>query len=103
MKTLTCSSSRQQGGILVAGLVVAFIIGATLAGYMVMTQSQNTSVVRSQVWNSAIALSEAGVEDALAMINKYNANFDQLQAWTNSASLSADNWTAIAGDRKSVV
>ncbi len=98
MKTLTYSSCRQQGGILVAGLVVAFIIGATLAGYMVMTQSQNTSVVRSQVWNSAIALSEAGVEDALAMINKYNGNFDKLQEWTNSSSLSADNWTAIGGN-----
>lgn len=98
MKTLTTSSDRQQGGILVAGLVTAFIIGATLAGYMVMTQNQNTSVVRSQVWNSAIALAEAGVEDALAMINKYNGSFGKLQEWTNSSSLSADNWTAIAGN-----
>ncbi|MBE0540643.1 MAG: hypothetical protein IH623_04570 [Verrucomicrobia bacterium] len=98
MKTLNYSTRRQQGSVLAASLVIAFIIGATLASYMVMTQSQNTSVVRSQIWNSAIALSEAGVEDALAMINKYSGNFDSLPTWTNSASLSADNWTAIGGN-----
>ena len=54
-----------------------------------MTQQQNQSVVRSQTWNSAIVMSEAGVEDALAMLNKFNSNFDKLTNWASSTLFSS--------------
>ena len=86
MKIIRNLKSRQQGSVLLVALVIASILAVTLASYLVMTQSQNVSVVRSQTWNTAMVLTEAGVEDGLAMINKYNSDFGVLTAWTNSVT-----------------
>ena len=102
MKLLLRSKSRQHGSVLATGIIITAVIGVTLASYLLMCQNQNTSIVRSQVWNSSITLSEAGVEDGLAMINKFNANFDALPNWTNPASLSADNFTALGNNTYTV-
>ncbi len=50
-------------------LMTGATIGVTLASYLIMVQQQNTSVFRSQSWNSGISITEAGVEDAMAHIN----------------------------------
>src|SRR5437773_5616985 len=98
MKTIIVPKSGQRGSVLLVSLVITFIIGLTLASYLIMTQSQNVAVARSQTWNASIALSEAGVEDALAMLNKNGGNFDTIYYWTNSSSLNADGWETLAGD-----
>jgi len=98
MKTIIVPKSGQRGSVLLVSLVITFIIGLTLASYLIMTQSQNVSVARSQTWNASIALSEAGVEDALAMLNKNGGNFDTIYYWTNSSSLNADGWQTLAGN-----
>lgn len=98
MKTRFLTQSREQGNMLLISLITSAIMGVTLASYLILTQAQYRSVVRSQVWNASMALTEAGVEDGLAMINKYNGNFDSLPTWTNSVSVSADNWTVIANN-----
>lgn len=98
MKTIVVPKRSQRGSILLVSLAITFIIGITLASYLVMTQNQNVSVVRSQTWNSAIALSEAGVEDALAMLNRNGGNFDTLYQWTNSSALSADHWESLGAN-----
>ena len=90
MKNIIVPKSGQHGSILLVSLVITFIIGTTLASYLVMTQSQNVSVVRSQTWNASLALSEAGVEDALAMLNKNKETGDSLYNWTNGAA--ASHW-----------
>lgn len=95
MKILLDPRMRQRGSVLVVTLIITFIVGVTLASYLIMTSGQNLSVVRSQTWNSAFALTEAGVEDALAMMNKYNGNFEMLPYWTNYASLTADHWATL--------
>ena len=95
MKTNLVTRSNQRGSVLVVALIITFILGVTLASYLIMTQGQNLSVVRSQVWNRAFALTEAGVEDALAMMNKYAGKFENLHNWTNLASLTADNWSVV--------
>lgn len=74
-------------------LLVTAIMGVTLASYLVMVQNQNVSVVRSQTWNSSIALTEAGLEDGLQMLNKYSGTFDQLTNWTVTAT--SDGWSYI--------
>ena len=86
MKTIIVPKRSQRGSILVVSLVITFIIGITLASYLIMTQSQNVSVARSQTWNASLALSEAGVEDALAMLNKNKTTGELLYNWTNSTS-----------------
>jgi len=95
MKTIVTPKSSQHGSILLVSMVITFIIGLTLASYLIMTQNQNISVVRSQTWNTAIILSEAGVEDALAMLNRNGGNFDTLYFWTNSSAVTADHWESL--------
>ena len=75
-------------------LLVTAIMGITLASYLIMIQTQNTSVVRSQTWNSSIAITEAGIEDALQLINKNSGNFMTLTNWPATASL--DNWSLVS-------
>jgi len=71
MKIRISPRAAQQASILMVSLLVAAIIGATLASYLVMTQNQNVSIFRSQVWNSSMAVTEAGVEDAMQLINRF--------------------------------
>lgn len=98
MKHSSVSKSRETGSVLLAALLTAAILGVTLASYLVMTRAQHVSVQRSQIWNSALAVSEAGVEDALQMINRYSGDFSQLPYWTNSWIVAGDNWTALGND-----
>ena len=98
MQISTRHLRNQHGSVLVIGLLITLILGITLASYLYMVQSQNVAVERSRIWNSAIPLSEAGIEDALAMINKYNDKFDLLHTWTNSSSLSSDNFTSLGNN-----
>lgn len=87
-----------RGNILIVSLVLAAILGVTLAGYLIMTQAQNAAVARSQVWNTAITLGEAGVEDALALLNKYAGNYDEITNWCKPESIAADNWTSLGNN-----
>jgi hypothetical protein len=63
-------SHAQQGNALVITLVITAIIGTTLASYLRLAEYQNRSVVHSQYWNGGIPIAEAGIEEALAHLNK---------------------------------
>ena len=76
MKIRIQNPNNEQGSALLTTLIISAIIGVTLASCLIMMQAQNASVARSQTWNSSIVTSEAGVEDALALMNKYNSSFD---------------------------
>src|SRR5215213_8047811 len=56
---------RERGNTLLVTIVVTAIIGMVLAGYLTLVGNQNQLVVRSQVWNNAMPVTEAGVEEAL--------------------------------------
>ena len=73
-------TTKEAGGILLAALVVSAIMGAALASYMGLVRGQHRSVARSLVWNSAIPIAEAGVEEAMAHLN-YNTNRNS-RGWT---------------------
>jgi len=77
--------SPAAGSALLVTLVTAVIIGITLSSYLDMTSAQNTAVTRSQVWNTAIPVCEAGVEEALT------------QLYYNYTNLSANSWSSNAG------
>jgi len=53
---------------MIALLVVLTLI-ITLVSYLELVRAQNVSVERSQAWNRALAVAEAGVEEALAQMN----------------------------------
>jgi len=71
-------------------MVITFVIGATLASFLIMASHQTFTNARSQSWNQSLAVSEAGVEDALQMINRYNYDSAKLHEWVNDAY--ADSW-----------
>lgn len=51
-------------------LMIGIVLGITLASYLLLMSHQHKMVVRGQAWNHALVLAEAGVEDALAQLNR---------------------------------
>jgi hypothetical protein len=78
--------SAPQGSILAMTLVIVGLIGFTLASYLTLISAQNRSTFRSQSWNSAVPLIEAGIEEALAHLNK-----------NGTTNLFVDGWTSESG------
>jgi hypothetical protein len=76
-----------QGNVLVIALGITLVLGLGLASYLSLSRWQHVSVIRSQAWNAAIAMAEAGVEDALAHLNPSALLF------TTNIDRSADGWT----------
>ncbi|MEJ2010406.1 MAG: hypothetical protein P8Z30_20010 [Acidobacteriota bacterium] len=93
MKLQLNHSPATRGSVLMVSLLTAFIIGLTLASYLILVQAENRSVARSQNWNHTMVVTEAGVEDALQLINKYVETPDLLPAWPTTAA--ADGWTHV--------
>jgi len=69
MKTQQLNSRRQQGNTLLMTLCITGLIGFLLATYLTLVSSQNGANARSQSWNSAMPIVEAGIEEALAHLN----------------------------------
>jgi hypothetical protein len=85
MKTQLCPNSSSQATTLLVTLFLCMILSVSIGGYMAHSRQQNYLSARSQVWNLSIAVTEAGVEEALQHLN---ANFDDLSldGWTKSGS-----------------
>ena len=77
MKISLASSSRRAGALILTLVIIGFV-ALSLSTYFLLTQGEYFSVQRSQVWNSAIVMAEAGVEDALMLINKNQGQFGAL-------------------------
>lgn len=77
-------------------VITAVLIGIVLATYLKLVASQNQNTMRSQAWNRSVAVLEAGIEEALAHLNK-NAVYD-LNNGTFTWNLSnyTDGWTTTA-------
>src|ERR1044071_2167552 len=87
MRIVVSSRRREQGGILMVSLWTMLVIGIALLTYLQLAKNQNQLVVRSQVWNQAIAVTEAGIEEALSHIAiNYSSNMV-----SNGWSLSSTN------------
>ena len=91
MKTRLRSRSNQGNALLFTCLGAALVIGITLASYLSLMQAENKAAQRSQVWNSSMVLAEAGVEEGMALINKFAGTGTSLINWPNSAT--TDGWT----------
>ena len=74
---------HEQGSTLLLTILVTGLIGFLLAAYLTLVQSQNRANVRSQSWNSAMPVAEAGIEEALEHLNKNGAT---------NATLKTDGW-----------
>jgi hypothetical protein len=73
--------TKQTGSALLVTLVITASMGAALASYMKLVEYQNRAVVRSQYWNSAIPVGEAGIEEALTHLNKIGDGNRATNGW----------------------
>src|SRR5258708_37014517 len=86
MKINPLKPRSTTGNVLLIVMGTTIIIGILIASYLLLVQNQNTSVYRSQSWNSNIPVTEAGVEEALAHLNS--------DIVTEGNDLNSDGWTA---------
>lgn len=70
--------SSISGHVLMTTLVIATLLGTALAACLGLVSHQHVAVDRSQRWNSAIPIIEAGIEEALTHL--YYNGPDQLEA-----------------------
>src|SRR5215831_11856789 len=80
MKTNVSPKTKKRASTIIVALVIATILCLSVTGYLSLVEQQNFLSARSQAWNMAIAIVEAGIEEALAQLN------------TNSGSLANDGW-----------
>jgi hypothetical protein len=76
MKIQVHHSPRRQGSVLMVALVIAGITGLTLLSYLSLIANQSKMTGRSQTWNSALPIVEAGIEEALAHITASPEKWD---------------------------
>jgi hypothetical protein len=91
MKVVSPSSRRESGSVLIGAMIIALVLGVTLISYLSLTSNQYRSIFRSQTWSTSLALTEAGIEEALAMVNKYVDTGTDITNWVNTAGV--DGWT----------
>src|SRR5450759_1773075 len=85
MKIQCKKQSRKQGSALVITLILGVILLVTLGSYLMLINSQKGLVTRSQGWNAALTMAEAGVEEALAQMNASPNDFSA-NNWNGNAS-----------------
>ncbi|HEY6169664.1 MAG TPA: hypothetical protein VI454_16615 [Verrucomicrobiae bacterium] len=73
---------RRDGSALIVALIVTAIIGINLVSYLALVRQQNRLNMRSLTWNSAIALAEAGAEEAIAHMNRNYAGGLTSEGWS---------------------
>jgi len=69
MKPRSLKLRAARGSVLMVTLFMVSLIGFFLFSYLYLVRTQRTQVARSQAWNSALAMAEAGLEEALAQLN----------------------------------
>ncbi len=83
MKINISSKAQQQGSALVVSLVICAIFSMFLMYYLSLVEQQNFLSNRSQAWNMAIAVTEAGIEDGMEQLN------------VNYTNLVSEGWEAL--------
>lgn len=97
MKLTSPAGRSEEGALLPTALITCLVVSITLVAYMDLAGSQHRSVVRSEVWNSAVPVAEAGVEEALTHLHLHRTNLSQ-NGWTLAASgLSFSNGITVVG------
>jgi hypothetical protein len=95
MKTYKPNNKPESGSVLLVTLLITSMAGLVLASYLTLVGAQNASVVRSQGWNAAVPVIEAGFEEALAHLNN-NCYSSDLTEMGRPLYWTADGWASLA-------
>ena len=91
MKTVQHPRSTESGSVLMIALLIALILGIGLASYLLLVRAQYVSTFRSEGWNGAMAMAEAGIEEALSQLNPSALLF------TTNVNRGANGWSTAGG------
>jgi Tfp pilus assembly protein PilX len=98
MRILGPNRKHESGSVLLVVLCIAIVLGIVAMGYMYLVSTQHRLVARSQSWNTALNVAEAGIEDGMAQLN--------VSFGTNYTPSALTNWTltgAIYGPRSNTI
>jgi hypothetical protein len=94
MKNLHSRRHRKRGSLLIVAMILAAVIGISLASYIQLGRSSLNISNRALYNNAAMNLAENGLEEAMYSINKYVADTTYNWAgWSNSGG--ADAWRTL--------
>ena len=94
MPTLFLRSHRKRGSLLIVAMILAAVIGISLASYIQLGRSSLVISNRALYNNAAMNLAENGLEEAMYSINKYVVDSTYNWAgWSNSGG--ADAWRTL--------
>ncbi len=90
MKRQLPRGAGPDGSILLMTLIIMGILCLAIGSYLYLLRTTSNWVERSQAWNTALALAEAGIEEGLAQINSgFGTN--------NLGSANGNGWSGPAG------
>src|SRR5258708_5561504 len=90
-----------QGSVMIITLTVMTILVVLVGSYLVLVQGQSASVARSQNWNSALPVTEAGLEEGMALINKGAPNIIT-HPWASTNRITTDRWPGFVNGRTNI-
>ena len=85
MKTSSSQPPGERGTVLLVTLTLGIIMALASISYLLLVGNQKSVVTRSQTWNAALAMAEAGVEEAMAQINASPGDFSE-NNWPQSGN-----------------
>jgi hypothetical protein len=89
MKISRSKRAEEKASVFLVAMGMTALFALVLSSYLTLVAGQADSVSRSQNYDTAIPVAEAGVEEALALINKNGG----ATTWTNS--LASDGWSTM--------
>jgi hypothetical protein len=85
MKILSEKPASTQAMALAVTMVLCGILVILIGSYAFMVQTQSLAVARSQSWNYAIVVAEAGIDEAMAHLN----------SGVSTNNLATNSWTSV--------
>ncbi len=73
-------ADQRQGKVLILCVFMAAAVGLVLVSYLQLGNSHETLTARSQAWNTALPIAEAGLEEALTQLNYIRAKKGKILA-----------------------
>src|SRR6266851_3783403 len=87
MKIISLKLNQKGGFALLLTILITGLVGLMLVAYLSLLSSSNQAVMRSQAWNSAMPMIEAGLEDALSQLNAHGSTNLACDGWTQSGGV----------------
>ena len=103
MKIKLSRRIKQLGSALLVVMVLGGILCMSVMYYLALVQQQNTLSVRSQAWNIAIAVTEAGVEEGLQALNSTGTpSASDGWIWNGTVYVRTNGHSALGGNAYTV-